>query len=164
MLSLEAEQPDQVPVERVYAWCFYWSSIIMIFIGLVCLAAYAALAQNGERDRGHAQFHDFYLSWCQPGKGKPCSQSESCCSARRKLNGLPTGDCYPTKFRPNPTRRTEWIAKLEPEDRKWFGGQEWIEVPDDRVIREKNPDLTGQDGHLCVGSTVLCAVPPTGAL
>ena len=151
-------------VRPLRAWCLYWSAITMIFIGLGGLAGYTALAQNGERDKGHAQFHDFYRTWCQPGKGKPCRQSDSCCTARKKVNGLPTGDCYPTKFRPNPTRRTEWIARLLPEDRKWFGGQEWIDVPDDRIIREKNPDLTGQDGHLCVGSTVLCAVPPTGAL
>jgi hypothetical protein len=44
-------------------------------------------------------------------------------------------------------------------------GEEGINVRSRRIIREKNPDMTGRDGHLCVSIStgeVLCAVPPTG--
>jgi hypothetical protein len=95
----------------------------------------------------------------------------SCCNAREVdwgENGVPQrimGDCYPTEFR---LTSTGWQAKLDRYDQWRFNGLQWVDVPDSRIIREKNPDNTGRAGHLCTASGlmpyVLCAVPPAGTL
>ena len=40
-------------------------------------------------------------------------------------------------------------------------------VPEEKIIREKNPDPTGRDAHFCYNEytrTPLCFVPPSGTL
>lgn len=110
--------------------------------GALCVA-------DAHHDEGHARYHDFYQRWLRP------DTHTSCCNMRIVLpGGGMTGDCRPTRFR---LSKGHWQAQLD--------DGTWIAVPDDRIIREKNPDPTGQDGHLCeAGGMIFCAVPPTGAL
>jgi hypothetical protein len=74
------------------------------------------------------------------------------------------GDCYPTEFR---LSLKGWQAKLDRYD-QWRFNKEWVDIPDKKIIREKNPDNTGISGHLCTGGSmmleILCAVPPAGTL
>jgi hypothetical protein len=127
---------------------------------LLTMLARTGVVRAQDHDAGHAQYHeDFYKHWMQPGVLPPVS----CCNVREVFGGGATikGDCYPTQFRLKPTGCQ---AKLAPEDIARLG-KEWINVPSRKIIREKNPDSTGRDGHLCVSIStgeVLCAVPPTG--
>lgn len=143
---------------------------LLTLVGVLFGWMTAARAQDGHV-HGHAQYHEAYKNWCQPGF-PDCDKVHSCCDARMvewNAEGKATkvaGHCYPTEFRPNPNRKTDWIARLAPEDVPIFG-VEWIEVPDHRVTRERNPDQTGQAGHLCTNyytKDILCAVPPTGSM
>jgi hypothetical protein len=97
----------------------------------------------------HPLHHDFYRTWMQPnGMG-------SCCNARVvHPNGGETGDCEPTEARLIAGR---WYARLP------HAGA-FIEVPDSKVIRERNPTQGGTDAHLCwtYSQGVLCFVPPFG--
>lgn len=99
-----------------------------------------------------ARAHDHYTSWKQPGT------SLSCCNEKRNVNGEVTGDCYPTEaeLRAGPAGPVWWA-------RRDTGG--WVEIPETRILRELNPDETGQAAHLCfsdVTRAVLCFVPPVG--
>lgn len=104
-----------------------------------------------DHDTSHAKFHDFYRDWLRPDTGT------SCCNMRQSTpDGDMTGDCRVTRFQVG--KDGHWQALLD-------DGKTWISVPDDKVIREKNPDPSGVDGHLCENvGVVYCAVPPTGAL
>lgn len=97
---------------------------------------------------GHAEFHEEYKNWAQPGFA-----NGSCCSARvTDENGRTTGDCFPTDAR---IVDDHWTA------RRYDGV--WVDIPDDRVIHEVNPDPTGTRAHLCYNyGKVLCFVPPFG--
>ncbi len=102
------------------------------------------------RAQGH-QHHDFYQHWKIPGTEK------SCCNARFDQHGVERGDCEVATFE---LRNGEWYAYV-PMLKKV------IPIPDAKIIREKNPDPTGRDGHTCTSrqtGELLCAVPPTGAL
>lgn len=114
---------------------------------LVGVLAGRALAQSpsplgpGEH---HHPFHDFYRHWLQPG----VSPAVSCCNARRTQQGVEVGDCEPTEAR---VVNGGWQAWLRQESR-------WVEIPDDKVIREPNPTIF--DAHLCWNGRVLCFKPP----
>lgn len=93
----------------------------------------------------HPHHKDFYRLWLQPGT------NISCCNARVEVNGVETGDCEPVKAE---VRGGNWWAWLRQESR-------WLEIPDSRIIRERNPEVGGQQGHLCYSfGRVLCFVPP----
>lgn len=97
---------------------------------------------------GHAQHHDVYRTWCQPGREKPCPSYYSCCN--EKKDGV--GDCYPTTAE---LRNDHWFALTDE--------KKWIEIPDEKIVREINPDETGSRAHLCEAyGKVLCFVPPFG--
>lgn len=98
------------------------------------------------RAHDHHPLHkDFYRLWLQPGT------NVSCCNARVEQNGVETGDCEPVKAE---VRGGNWWAWLRQESR-------WLEIPDSRIIRERNPEQGGQQGHLCYSyGRVLCFVPP----
>lgn len=100
----------------------------------------AARAQTGH----HPHHRDFYRHWKQPGSDL------SCCDARIEREGIEVGDCEPTQAE---VRNGGWFAWLRQERR-------WIEIPDSRIVRERNPNVT--DAHLCWTpmSGVLCFVPP----
>lgn len=129
-------------------------------IGLLLIAAgfiYGLLnpAQSQDHDAGHTQYHPVYENWMMPH-----APSVPCCY-RKELNsdGEPTGDCYPTEFRPVVIggKFDHWMARRD--------NGAWIDVPDSRLIRQKNPDNSGVHGHLCeVMGMVYCALPPTGSM
>ncbi len=134
-------------------------------IAFLCVAVwYSAQTRGQDHGVGHAEFHDQYKKWSQPGIFPPVS----CCEARvvrYDSSGLPNieGDCYPTDFR---LGAKGWEARLSREDRERSGGPEWIPVPDSKIVRQLNPDQTGSRGHLCMSISdirLLCAVPPTGS-
>lgn len=143
---------------------------ILLTTAICCFGA-TALAQEHRLSpamthQHHGEFHDVYKTWCMPGSEKPCPRVKSCCDGRVIEGDLVDGDCYATEFRLIDGKR--WIAKLDEHDRKRSDdGAEWIDIPDDRIIREKNPDSTGTRGHVCTARfsvSVLCAVPPAGVL
>jgi hypothetical protein len=146
-------------------------TFLLLFAMAVVLAlgGLCSLAWAQEHDR-HSELHDFYKHWKQPGGAKNWNGGPaSCCNAREvdwdDASGWPRrvmGDCYATEFRLKPGG--SWVAKLDRLDRQRLD-KEWVDVPDIKIIRERNPDFTGRDGHLCTGTAgeILCAVPPTGA-
>lgn len=98
----------------------------------------------------HPLHRDFYRHWMQPGVSPPVS----CCNARIEQQGVEVGDCEPTEARLIAGR---WYARLP------HAGP-FVEVPESRILRERNPTQDGTDAHLCwspVGG-VLCFVPPFG--
>ena len=109
-------------------------------------------------EHGHAKYHDFYQHWMMPH-----APWVPCCNAKVTVGDETVGDCYPTEAELRPSERPElkgqsvWWAKRD--------NGVWIEVPENRYIREKNPDETGRDAHLCEeGGSVFCFRPPVGSL
>lgn len=110
------------------------------------------------RQEGHALHHDVYKEWRIPGT------ASSCCNEKKILpSGETTGDCYPTRARLAPSADASikglvWWAERD------SGG--WVEIPDGSIVREANPDQSGEAGHLCesqVDGHVLCfRAPNTG--
>jgi hypothetical protein len=129
---------------------------------LLLLGSSMARAQDArsEHDAGHMKYHPAYSTWAIPG-----SYPGSCCNMRmRQTDGSMTGDCYPTEYRPVLVegKFDHWQALLDEYD-----GGGWVDVPNDRLIREKNPDPSGVSGHICYGHTaklVYCGVAPAGTL
>lgn len=133
----------------------------VVFVGLlVFFWPHKAHSQHGAS--GHGQFHADYSHWLQP------NSTTSCCNAREKLQGGGfVGDCYPTEFKLISTKDgPKWRARLAEEDGPGLEKDGWITIPDEKIIREHNPDPSGVTGHLCINQYgyVLCAVPPTGAM
>jgi len=108
------------------------------------ILAFATAPKARAQDNGHHLHHaDHYSKWKQPGT------NTSCCNGRETKDGQVTGDCYPTTAE---VRAGSWWAKTD-------DGQ-WVIVPDDRIIRERNPDV--ERAHLCFNyGHVLCFVPPS---
>ena len=122
-------------------------------IAVACAGFAAIVAFVPQRARGqdaqhhHPLHHDFYRHWLQPGTGI------SCCDARVMKDGVEVGDCEPTDAK---VVNGQWWAYLRQEQR-------YVPVPDDVILREKNPTQGGTDGHLCYNyGRVLCFVPPFG--
>jgi hypothetical protein len=123
-------------------------------VGLACVVFLFGLPSKGQdRDPApHEHFHDFYKDWKQPGSVL------SCCNANEYADESQEhhikGDCEPTEAK---LVDGHWIARLP----KYKGGG-WIPIPDDKIIREINPEPS--TAHLCVNSnnSVLCFVPPFG--
>jgi hypothetical protein len=115
------------------------------FIIALLMMAFAVTPKARAQDNGHYLYHaDYYSKWHQPGS------DASCCNGRETKDGQTTGDCAPTRAE---VRRGNWWAKVP-------GSSEWVEIPDERIIRERNP--TPEQGHLCYGyGQVLCFVPPS---
>jgi hypothetical protein len=123
-----------------------WSSAA---IGMTAILAVFALIswttpEARAEDNGHDLYHaDHYSRWKQPGS------NASCCNGRETKDGRTIGDCYPTTAE---VRAGSWWAKTD-------DGQ-WVMVPDDRIIHERNPDI--ERAHLCFNyGRVLCFVPPS---
>ena len=118
-------------------------TLAVLFLGF---AAGRASAQSGH----HPLHHDFYRNWMQPGVSPPAS----CCNARVTVQGVEVGDCEPTEARLIAGR---WYARLP------HGGP-FIEIPESKILRERNPTQDGADGHLCWTplTGVICFVPPFG--
>jgi hypothetical protein len=112
----------------------------------------------------HSRYHDQYNTWCQPNYtgAKPCPKPYSCCDAREEKDGTVEGHCYWTQAElrksKDPTiKYPVWWVLLDT--------SVWEEIPNDKIIHEKNPDETGTAAHICeIESTqqILCFLPPTG--
>lgn len=119
-------------------------AVAAILAFLVVLGAIDARRAHGQANvAGHALHHDFYKTWMQPGG------LAGCCNAKETdADGITSGDCYPTEAK---VVAGHWTAKRD--------DGTWVDIPDERVIRERNPN--GQDAHLCYNyGMVLCFVPP----
>jgi hypothetical protein len=120
-----------------------------IYIGIAAIlaafiVAFATAPKARAQDNGHHLHHaDHYSTWKQPGT------NASCCNGKETKDGQTIGDCYPTTAE---VRAGSWWAKRD-------DGQ-WVIVPDDRILRERNPDV--ERAHLCFSyGRVLCFVPPS---
>ena len=115
-----------------------FAAILAVFI-----LAFATAPKARAQDNGHHLHHaDHYSKWKQPGT------DTSCCNGRETKDGQTTGDCYPTTAE---VRAGSWWAKTD--------DGRWVIVPEDRIIRERNPDV--ERTHLCFNyDRVLCFVPP----
>jgi hypothetical protein len=115
------------------------AAILAVFI-----VAFATAPKARAQDNGHHLHHaEHYSTWKQPGT------NASCCNGKETKAGQTTGDCYPTTAE---VRAGSWWAKRD-------DGQ-WVIVPDDRILRERNPDV--ERAHLCFNyGRVLCFVPPS---
>jgi hypothetical protein len=136
--------------DRLAAW--------IILLLAAAIGAYMLLnsrpagAQDGAQH--HHPFHrDFYSKWQRPdGMG-------SCCNARLTgPDGHEEGDCEPSEAHVSTGTdgKPHWFARLP-------HGGDFIEIPDRRIIHERNPEQGGPDGHLCwtANTGVLCFVPPS---
>jgi hypothetical protein len=115
------------------------AAILAVFV-----VAFATAPKARAQDNGHHLHHaDHYSKLKQPGT------IVSCCNGKETRDGQTTGDCYPTTAE---VRAGSWWAKRD-------DGQSVI-VPDDRILREHNPDV--ERAHLCFDyGRVLCFVPPS---
>lgn len=102
-----------------------------------------------------AQAHEHYSDWKVPGT------NGSCCNERVEKDGTETGDCEiaPFEVRQDNEGNVDWYVYIRQVKR-------WQKVPEQTLLREKNPDPAGIDGHVCwtLPKGVICARPPTGAL
>jgi hypothetical protein len=91
-----------------------------------------ALAGSANAD-DHGKYHaSDYQYWKQPGTNASCCNDHDCAPVRAEF------------------RNNQWFAKH---------GGEWIPIPWERIIRERNPSPV--EGHLCYTfGRVLCFVPP----
>jgi hypothetical protein len=113
----------------------------------VFMLGFATTSKARAQDNGHHLYHaDHYSKWKQPGT------DASCCNGKEMQDGHITGDCYPTTAE---VHDGHWWAKTD--------DGEWVVVPYDRILHERNPDI--ERAHLCFSyGRVLCFVPPnTGA-
>ena len=86
-------------------------------------------AQADDHNKYHASDYQY---WKQPGTNASCCNDHDCAPV-------------PAEFRNN-----QWFAKRQ---------GEWIPIPWERIIRERNP--SPEAGHLCYTyGRVLCFVPP----
>ncbi len=98
------------------------------------------------RAQDHHPLHqNYYRNWHPPD-----NPNTSCCDARIEKNGMVVGDCEPTQARIRDGRRQAWVRQTN----------SWLVVPDEKILRERNPN--GQDAHLCwtPDRGVICFVPP----
>jgi hypothetical protein len=124
--------------------------------------AWADHSRAQERHEGHAAHHDVYQHWRQPE-----APWASCCNAKYGPEGqlLEGGDCYKTRAALWPTAiagKTGLVWWAERDQ-----GRGWIEIPDAAIIRERNPDPTGEAAHVCINETtgrVLCFREPVSGI
>ena len=136
---------------------FDWFLIVMAIIAVLSLGKVRA-------HDAHERFHAYYQHWKQPGMS-----GLSCCNANEYVDTLSgrthiSGDCEPTRAE---IRNGHWWARV-PQYMIDTGVEPWVEIPDGKVIRERNPST--EEGHLCgtveywqgkpPSIRVLCFVPP----
>jgi MFS superfamily sulfate permease-like transporter len=138
---------------------------IFAFIG-------TSISHAQDREHNHGQKHDFYKDWKRP------TEEGSCCNLREvNQYGNVSGDCYATQAELRPSAKPYLKDKMV-----WWAWRKygkapdggvfvprWIEINDRYLIREKNPDESGRDAHLCqpdnfTDENVYCFKEPVGAL
>ena len=129
-------------------------AVVILALAVCCVGSRKGHAQEHKH---HSPYHDFYKEWRQP-----IPEKTSCCNARFNEKGEEVGDCEATSY--FELRKTDngyqWFAFVPMLNRV-------IPIPEEKIIGEKNPDMTGREGHVCVNrwtGRVMCAVPPTGVM
>ncbi len=132
------------------------AAFIWLLVALIAIPV-AVFAQD------HMRWHSYYKHWKQPGL------ELSCCNANEYVETLSgrmhiSGDCEPTHAE---IRNGHWWARV-PQYMIDTGVEPWVEIPDDKVIHERNPST--EEGHLCGTQywqegkrptfRILCFVPP----
>lgn len=110
------------------------------------IVAFAQLSPVYAQDSHHPLHKDFYHHWKVPGT------NASCCNARMAGPfGGEIGDCEPAEARVVNGQWQVWIRQAGL----------WLPVPEDRILRERNPNIL--DAHVCwtPDRGVICFVPPT---
>lgn len=123
---------------------------IILSIFMVC---FAVTPKARAQHQGHDLHHDnAYSKWMQ---NKP-NETLSCCNKKDYDKG--SGDCYPTEAELRGSGKDiQWWAKRDT--------GEWIPIPESKIIRERNPDLSGVTAHICEqNGKVLCFVGKVGSL
>jgi hypothetical protein len=134
------------------------SSDLPIYV-IVAVVFLVLLAFNAWGQVGHSPYHEYYKNWKQP-----TTPWLSCCNARVYDDATGShlhGDCAPTTARTRVGKDglVHWFAKVPKEEYLYADEHGEIEIPDERVIHERNP--SGQDAHLCFAyGKVLCFSPP----
>lgn len=124
-----------------------------VFAIVVALALLIVTSRGRGQDHPHHHplHQEFYRTWKQPGS------EMSCCNARITVDGVERGDCEPTEAKPGvgADGKVHWFARLPKRG-------PFIEIPDAKILRERNPEQGGQNGQLCwtPGGGVACFVPP----
>ncbi len=127
-----------------------WSRGLVVALAVFSTSVMAQDSDPSPVPYHHPLHHDFYKQWKQP------NSHESCCNARVvRADGYEIGDCEPTKAEIRDGQWWAWYRDVEPSLSKW------VPIPDNRIIRERNPEQGGPNGHLCYSyGKVLCFVPP----
>lgn len=114
-------------------------------IALAVFAVWSALSAAWAQDH-HPLHRDFYKEWKQPG----VTPVTSCCNARIEKDGHETGDCEPTEAKMIAGQWWVWVRQIPG----------WIQVPEAKILRERNPNVF--DAHHCwtPAKGTLCFVPP----
>ena len=118
----------------------------------LCAITVVATAPKAE-ELGHQYFHDSdYRHWKQPGTNISCCSDQDCAPVRAELR---QGHWYAL-------RRSHWAGAADEFGRpvqESLQQNEWIAVPDEKIIRVPNPAV--ESGHLCYSKgKVVCFVPP----
>lgn len=150
-LWLAWRNPDPFGTLNLH-WTATLAAVLAVAMVVFTFAGgHRAWAQDGH----HHRYHGVYEHWKQPIESKA-----GCCNARFNEQGEEVGDCEATSFELRKTADgLQWYAFVPMIQRT-------ILVPENKIIKEKNPDPTGRSGHICysVVNGVLCAVPPTGGV
>lgn len=117
-------------------------------LAAICFAAVLVLGAliAAARAQDHHPLHrDFYRHWRAPD-----NPNASCCDARIEKDGTVVGDCEPTQARIVAGRWQAWVRQLGL----------WLPVPDEKIMKEPNPNIF--DAHLCWTKDrgVICFKPP----
>ena len=114
------------------------AALLAAFILVFATAPRARAQENGH----HLHHADHYSKWKQPGT------EISCCNGRETKDGRTMGDCFPTTAE---VRAGSWWAKTD--------DGRWVIVPDDRIIRERNPDVDRKSTRLNSSHRSLSRMP-----
>lgn len=160
MRGLEREAHHVVTASRLQSpWYIGLAAVLAVFL-LAFATTGKARAQeiNESHLDGHSQYHDAYSKWLRN------DTHTSCCNLRvMSLDGktVISGDCRPVEaeLRLDDKGELHWWAQRERGDPP----STWIRIPDSTIVRERNPDLSGNSAHLCATpSTIYCFVGSTG--
>lgn len=113
---------------------------------MVILLTVATCAPPAPAQDHHPLHKDFYRHWRDP-----MNPQISCCNARIEgPDGTEVGDCEPTLAIVVRGQWRAWVRQIG----------DWVAIPDDKILRERNP--SGQDAHLCWTQLrgVICFLPP----
>ena len=113
--------------------------------GILLLFVIGFIGTPRARAEDHHPLHkDFYQHWKEPGT------TASCCNARIEKDGTESGDCEPTQAE---IRKGNWYAWVRQKN-------DWVRIPDEKIIREPNPNIF--DAHHCWTPSrgTICFKPP----